>query len=72
MDYLYVMKRYKATLYHSKQDLNNKTITEPVDSILLDEKCYRTAERHFFKDRAWDREHYDFHIEFEKTARTLA
>lgn len=66
------MKKYKATLYHSKQDLNNKTITAPVDSILLDEKCYRTAERYFFKDRDWDREHYDFHVEFEKTARTLA
>ncbi len=65
------MKRYKATLYHSKQNLNNKTITEPVDSILLDEKCYRTADNIFFEERGWNR-NSDLHVEIEKLPRTLA
>jgi len=62
------MKRYKATLF--KQEVINER-AEPIDTILLDKKCYSTAEKFFYDKRGWKRgEHY--HIEIENMPRFLA
>jgi hypothetical protein len=62
------MKRYKATLF--KQEYIDQR-AEPIDTILLDKKCYPTAEKFFYDKRGWKRgEHY--HIEIENMPRFLA
>jgi len=60
MDYLYVsdMKR---------KELNNP---KPVDSILLDKKCFTTAEGIFYGRRGWKRTG-DLHIEIEDQPRII-
>ena len=62
------MKRYKATLFKLEYWDQPQV---PVDSVLLDKKCYTTAEKFFFNKRGWKKaEHY--HIEIEDMPRFLA
>ena len=70
------MKKYKATLFKLEYEatINGMTINEPqvpVDSVLLDKKCYTTAENFFFNKRGWTKTE-PFHIEIEDMPRFLA
>ena len=65
------MKKYKAILYHSTEYPNQEPVTQPIDTVLLNEKCYRTADNIFFEERGWNR-NSDLHVEIEKLPRTLA
>jgi hypothetical protein len=73
--------KYKAILYETPviceflyipeakaKELNKP---KPVDSVLLDKKCYKTAEGIFFGSRNWDRD-AKLHIEIEEEPRILA
>jgi len=62
------MKRYKATLFEQKV-IDERA--EPIDTILLDKKCYPTAEKLFFNKRGWERTEH-LHIEIEDMPRFLA
>ncbi len=66
------MKKYKATLFRSDENLAlGFTRSTPIDTILLDKKCYTTAENLFFNKRGWNRsDHY--HVEIENIPRFLA
>lgn len=62
------MKKYKAILYEIEYiDVPAK----PVDSILLDERCYTTAEKIFYDERGWVRSE-KHHIEIETNPRFTA
>jgi hypothetical protein len=61
MDYLYVSKG-------RREQLNNP---RPIDSILLDKKCFKTAESHFFGAGGWPKGE-QFHVEFEEEPRITA
>ena len=62
------MKKYKATLF--KQEYIDEP-SKPIDSVLLDKKCYTTAEKFFYDKRGWKKaEHYQ--IEIEDMPRFLA
>jgi len=62
------MEKYKATLF--KQEYIDEP-SRPIDTILLDKKCYATAENFFFDKRGWKRAEH-FHIEIEDMPRFLA
>ena len=64
------VKKYKATLYYSKECLTKGVITEPIDTVLLNKKCYQTAEVYFFDDGRWDRSEA-LHIEIESEPRVI-
>ena len=73
--------KYKATLYeeragadeylylpeHRRREL---TLPRPIDSVLLDKRCYKTAESHFFSKRGWPRAETYF-VEIEKHPRMI-
>ena len=73
--------KYKAILYETPDECDFLYIPEakakelnkpkPVDSILLDKKCFKTAEGAFFGSRGWGR-HERFHIEIEDMPRIIA
>ena len=73
--------KYKAILYQTPQlcdflfvpiaKQNELNKPKPVDSTLLDEKCYRTAENIFYNKREWPRSDR-LHIEIESIPRILA
>jgi len=73
--------KYKAILYEtpaqwggtylSKAKVEELNKPKPVDSVLLDKKCYKTAEGIFFGRRGWER-HEKFHVEIEDEPRVLA
>jgi len=62
------MKKYKATLFRLEH-IDEPQV--PVDSTLLDKKCYATAEKFFFNNRGWKKTEH-FHIEIEDMPRFLA
>ena len=72
--------KYKAILYETpeqteylfvsnmkQRELNNP---KPVDSVLLDKKCYSTADKYFFNKRGWTRDDR-YHIEIEEEPRMI-
>ena len=73
--------KYKAILYETpvnceylyvpKAKVEELNKPKPVDSVLLDKKCYKTAEGIFFGRRGWER-HEKFHVEIEDEPRVLA
>ena len=73
--------KYKATLYETPEECDFLYVSEakqkelnkpkPIDSTLLNEKCFETAERVFFGKRGWVRGSR-FHIEIEDMPRIIA
>ena len=73
--------KYKATLYESKDHMEYLFLTQskreelnkprPVDTALLDKKCYKTAERHFFSERGWVHARGNYHVEIEDKPRVI-
>tara|TARA_R100001244_G_scaffold46032_3_gene41309 strand:+ start:496 stop:729 length:234 start_codon:yes stop_codon:yes gene_type:complete len=72
--------KYKATLYETpeitdflyvsqikREELNRP---KPIDSTLLDERCYATAEKFFFNKKGWRRGE-TLHIEIEEKPRAI-
>ena len=73
--------KYKAVLFeerasgdeylylpeHKRRELS---LPRPVDSILLDKRCFKTAENYFFNKRGWDKREELF-IEIEKKPRII-
>ena len=72
--------KYKALLYETPQDADFLYISQikkeelqrpkPVDSILLNKRCYKSAENHFFKKRGWAKTDF-LHIEIEDQPRVI-
>jgi len=72
--------KYKAILYETPQDADFLYISQikkdelqrpkPVDSTLLNKRCYVTAENYFFKTRGWIKNAY-YHIEIEDNPRII-
>jgi hypothetical protein len=73
--------KYKAILYETpeqteylfvsnmkQRELNNP---KPIDSVLLDTKCYSTADKYFFNKRGWNRNLANYHIEIEQEPRMI-
>lgn len=73
--------KYKAILYEEPQICDFSFITiakqnelnkpKPIDSTLLDKKCFKTAENIFYNKKGWTRSDR-MHIEFESMPRILA
>ena len=72
--------KYKATLYETPEITDFLYISQikqeelcrpkPVDSTLLDKRCYATAEKFFFSKKGWRRADC-FHIEIEEAPRII-
>ena len=73
--------KYKAILYetrteveflylpeHKRRELNQP---RPIDSVLLDTKCYSTAAKYFFDKRGWNKNTASYHIEIEQEPRMI-
>lgn len=70
------MVRYKAVLWRTPGlgylplEDEDELISTPVDTALLKEKCYSTAEDIFFNQRTWKRSP-DYHVEIEEMPRIV-
>ncbi len=70
------MERYKATLWHTAGlgylplEESQELTSTPLDTTLLKEKCYATAEDIFFNQRSWKRSP-DYHVEIEEMPRIV-
>jgi len=72
--------KYKAILYETPESTDFLYISQikreelerakPVDSTLLNKKCYATAENYFFKKRGWAKSDL-FYIEIEDQPRII-
>ena len=72
--------KYKATLYETPEITDFLYVSQikqeelsrskPVDTTLLDKRCYATAEKFFFNKKGWRRAD-TFHIEIEEVPRII-
>jgi hypothetical protein len=72
--------KYKATLYETPEITDFLYVSQikqeemsrpkPIDSTLLDKRCYTTAEKFFFNKQGWRRAE-TLHIEIEEQPRII-
>jgi len=72
--------KYKATLYETPEITDFLYISQikadelsrpkPIDTTLLDKRCYATAEKFFFNQKGWRRAD-TLHIEIEDKPRII-